>query len=101
LGAGCSNDGDDLLFRHVLSLIWLWVGARVVATVSQRSCSPAHLVGDSLRSGKEGVLERRTVGDRGVGGGDSPGVVDVAEGLLGDHREDLPRPPPRQRTLLD
>src|SRR5579862_9165755 len=89
---------------------WAPVAPTTAITFLSAMCSPwwvrgsetrADGVRDALRAGQEGVLQRRAVGDGRVGRGDAPGVVDVAEPLLGDDGEHLARPAPGPRTLLD
>src|SRR5205085_8592945 len=92
-----------LAFRLLVSKGWRRnrVGPASVGRASQTSWPRQYLRRDPLRAREEGVLERRAVRDRRVGGRDPPGVVEVAERLLGHAREDLARPAPGQRALLD
>src|SRR6266852_3994535 len=71
------------------------------STAATDSGAREHFPYDALGPGQERVLERWAIGDRRVGCGDAPGVVEVAEGLFGDEREHLARPAAGERPLFD
>ena len=90
--------GSDLTF----------VGGRVVhaagryrVALDDHAQPCADTVDDGVRVRHERVLERGGVGDRGLAGGDDPGVVEVVQALLGDRAEQAGGPAAGARALLD
>src|SRR5450432_716842 len=69
---------------------------------SRRSLdAAADLGGDPFGARQERVLERGRVRHGAVARRDAPGVVEIAEALHRDARDDLAGPPPRERSFLD
>ena len=55
---------------------------------------------NGFRSGKEGILESRTVRNGCVRGREPPGIIEESEGSLGDGGQYLAGPSPGARTLF-